>query len=835
MITQGVITRINTPTEWVSSLTYVRKKSGKIRLCLDPKDLNKAICRPHHVSKTLDEIHLLCGASVFSKLDARSGYWSVPLDHDSSILTTFNTHLGRFRFKRLPFGLNLAQDVFQKHMDTMLTNLTGIINIADDIIVYGKNTQLHDENMIALFNGAREYGLVFNIDKCEISVNEIAFFGLIYSSSGIKHDPQRCTAIANIHTPTNVSAVRISGIATYMSPFTANMTGLLAPLRELIHKNTIFEWTNSHQECFKKIKEELCKDSTLVYFDTRLPSTVQVDASGIGLGAVLLQNNRPVCYASRTLTETERRYANIERELLAIVFGCERFHHYLFGAKFTVESDHKPLEMIILKHIATAPARLQRMLLRLQKYQLTIKYKPGKEIALADTLSRDSSFTKNTTIPLTINLINLTLQTEILLLLSKQDDNIQHRLSNYILLGWPSDRSHLPKELHAYWSLRDSLTVDRGLIIEGLSALVPTSAISKTIAKLHMAHIGVEKILLLARDAVYWPTMWKDLTEYVQSCVQCQKHGRQGWLPPPTDREIPSKPWEILATDLFQLKGKVYLLIVDMFSKYPKVHPLPGSTSCETIIQKFKDTFSLFNAPTTLYTDNGPQFSAPLFSTFATEWEFNHKTSSPHYPQSNGFIERQVQTIKNIMTKSSGTDFRKALLSWRNTPIDSTSLSPMQLLLHQSTTQNRKQHINLQLRQSIQHKQQSHHRRTLQPTILHSQQNIIVRDPITYKWLPATIMKRREEPHAYDVTSPYGGIVRRSQHHIKASPPLNIPNPAQIATPVYPIMQPYQPIHQRLCPVHSVHNEVIVSGTHPIDTLHHKRNICLKYTCQKHH
>ena len=136
------------------------------------------------------------------------------------------------------------------------------------------------------------------------------------------------------------------------------MTGLLAPMREIIHKNTIFEWTNSHQECFKKIKEELCKDSTLVYFDTRLPSTVQVDASGIGLGAVLLQNNRPVCYASRTLTETERRYANIERELLAIVFGCERFHHYLFGAKFTVESDHKPLEMIILKHIATAPARL---------------------------------------------------------------------------------------------------------------------------------------------------------------------------------------------------------------------------------------------------------------------------------------------------------------------------------------------------------------------------------------------------------------------------------------------------------------------------------------------
>ena len=265
------------------------------------------------------------------------------LDDGASLLTTFNTHQGRYRFKPLPFGLNLSQDVFQEHMDHMLRQLTGIINIADDIIVFGHDLPTHDANLNALMKRATEYGLVFNADKCSIGVKNVSFFGLIYSEEGTRPDPKRTDAISRIPPPTDVTSVRsFLGIANYMSPFVPNITELLAPLRELTHKNITFQWSQSHQAAFEGIKEKLCYDSSLAYFNAHEPPTIQVDASGVGLGAVLVQNNRPVAFASRSLTDVERRYSNIERELLAVTFGCERFHHYVYGKEFTIDLSKKP-------------------------------------------------------------------------------------------------------------------------------------------------------------------------------------------------------------------------------------------------------------------------------------------------------------------------------------------------------------------------------------------------------------------------------------------------------------------------------------------------------------
>ena len=250
----------------------------------------------------------------------------------------------------------------------MLQDLPGIINIADDIIVYGRNTKEHDERLLSLMIRSEKYGLVFNAEKCTIGTNEITFFGLIYNQHGISSDPERCEAIMNLQAPTNVTTLRsFLGIANYMSQFTPNLATLLEPLRYLTHKDTSFSWTPSHGESFKTIKDAISKQVTLSYFITNAPTIIQVDASGTGLGAVLMQNYKPIYYASRPLLDTETRYANIERELLAVVYGCKRFHHFVFGKEFTIESDHKPLEMIILKHIATAPPRLQRMLLKLQR------------------------------------------------------------------------------------------------------------------------------------------------------------------------------------------------------------------------------------------------------------------------------------------------------------------------------------------------------------------------------------------------------------------------------------------------------------------------------------
>ena len=326
-------------------------------------------------------------------------------------------------------------------------------------------------------------------------------------------------------------------------------------------------WTPSHQLNFDKVKEEICKPSTLAYYDTRLKSTIQVDASGHGLGAVLLQDNRPIHFASRSLSDAEKRYANIERELLAVVFGCERFYHYIYGTSFTVESDHKPLSMIILKHISSAPLRLQRMLLKLQNVNVSITYRPGRDMIFADAFSRllpiNAPDTNTGSIRRYIHYTNVTPKTEHIIRIACETDNIDKDLRQLIAEGWPKDRRHLKTELRAYWPFRDELTIHNDLVHKGLATLIPEIAIPIILRKLHAAHVGECKMTLLARDKVFWPTIRQDLISYSNDCESCQIHERSNWKLPPNNREIPVSPWQYLAADLFQCNSTMYLLIVD--------------------------------------------------------------------------------------------------------------------------------------------------------------------------------------------------------------------------------------------------------------------------------
>ena len=216
----------------------------------------------------------------------------------------------------------------------------------------------------------------------------VNFFGCLYDANGIHPDPGKVDAVHALPAPTNVTELQeFLGLVTYLSPFIPGLSTLTAPLRELLKKDTDFSWNCTYDIAFEWVKEAVISDTTLRYFDPSLPVTIQVDASQVGLGAALLQNGKPVAFASKALTETERRYANIEREMLAAVFGAERFHTYIYGRSFTIESDHKPLESISRKNLADTPARLQRMMLRLQGYDFTICYRPGKEMVIPDTLS----------------------------------------------------------------------------------------------------------------------------------------------------------------------------------------------------------------------------------------------------------------------------------------------------------------------------------------------------------------------------------------------------------------------------------------------------------------
>ena len=634
-----------------------------MRVCLDPRSLNANLKRTYHRSPTVEEItYKMTSATVFSKLDAKDGYWSIELDKSSSLLTAFSSPASnqRYKFNRLPFGINVSQDLFQEAMDAITRDLDGVISIADDICVFGVDEKHHDENLYNLMLRAKTHGLVFNKNKCFIKVPEITFFGSIYSKQGVRPDPTRVEEISSLQSPTDIQQLQsFLGMVQYVAHHIANLSELTAPLRDLIKKNTEFTWTATHEAAFDKIKSAVAEAATLCYFNPEFKTKLQVDASKQGLGAVLIQTDpsqpekeRIVAFASKSLSEVEKRYANIERELLAVVFGVERFHTYIYGASITVESDHKPLQNIAKKDLAQAPPRLQRMLLRLQPYDAQIQYRPGAEMLIADFLSRYRPRNgKHIVMDHTIHAVRWSEDKLRALKAATANDTLLAELKLTVQNGWPSKCSELPKKLHPYWTLRDYIGVEDGILTKGQQVIVPESLHSDLLHQLHdHCHQGVEKTQLLARKCVYWPKINDDIARLVSTCDTCNTFKSKQQAEPMHLRELPSGPWEMLASDLFECNGSKYLLICDYYSKFHFVRRVKGETSA-CIVQVLKEIFSEHGIPTELYTDNGPCYHSQQFTQFAKDYNFKHITSSPHYAQSNGFAERMVGTIKSVLKK----------------------------------------------------------------------------------------------------------------------------------------------------------------------------------------
>ena len=791
MAAQGIIAKVKEgePTAWVNSLVYRRKANGSLRICLDPKDLNKAIRREHHVTTTLEEIlPKLSGAQVFSIVDVKCGYWNVELDEESTYLTTFNSPFGRYRFLRMPFGLKMSQDVFQAKIDQTFEGCKGVVGIADDIVVSGKTTEDHDRHMHGMMKRCKTTGLKLNPDKCKIKEEKIKFYGVICSADGVQPDPGKVSALKHMAAPSNLQELQtFLGLATYMGPFIPNLSNLTAPLREIGKKGNTFDWIPTHDTIFEKIKQSITEEVTLSYFNADKPVTLQVDASTKGLGAALLQENKPIAFASKALTDTESRYANIERELLAVVYGCERFHTYLYGRHFTTESDHKPLESIHLKHLTAAPPRLQRMLLRLQPYDLTIKYKPGKEMLLADALSRLSPEDRLPMRNLDVQIHEICPQVADSMMQKIKEETPKDpellALKEIVYSGWPSTNKELPILVKPYWSYRDELTVEDGILMKGMRIIIPQTLQSQILAKLHEAHQGAEKTKLRARTTVFWRNLNKDIDETTKACTICQELQKTQTREPLIPTEIPPRPWHTVATDLFYLEGAEYLLIADYYSKYPFVRKIPrNDSSSRTVAEMTKQIFSEQGIPSIVRSDNGPHFVGQAYREFAQEYGFHHITSSPHYPRSNGFIESQVNAVKTALMKAkkSNRDPNIALLCLRATPVDNHLPTPAEILFNRTLQDNLPKKFRRNLASEgiinrLQQKQdtQKHYHDQCSKSLpsLTQGQKVVIQNPKTAKWEPATIVRKIEgAPRSYNVSTPTGGELRRNRSHIRSIP-----------------------------------------------------------------
>ena len=393
---QRVIKRVTEPTDWCAGIVVVPKADGRVRTCVDLTKLNESVMRERHQLPAVDQtLAKLAGGKVFSKLDANSGFWQIPLSPESAPLTTFITPFGRFCFQRLPFGIASAPEHFQRRMEEILMDIPGVVCQMDDILVTAKSQEEHDCYLEMVLDRLQKAGLTLNTAKCEFSKTSVKFLGHIIDETGVRPDPEKISAIQKIKTPTSVSDLRrFLGLVNQMSKFIPNLAEITNPLRELLVKNRQWTWDKTQQSAFEQIKTLLTHSPVLALFDPNLETLVAADASSFGLGAVLQQKQpdgemKPVAFISRSMTTTERRYAQIEKEALAFTWACERLSDYLVGLKFHIETDHKPLmPLFTTKNLEELPVRVQRFRLRMMRYNYTISHVPGTDLIIADTLSR---------------------------------------------------------------------------------------------------------------------------------------------------------------------------------------------------------------------------------------------------------------------------------------------------------------------------------------------------------------------------------------------------------------------------------------------------------------
>lgn len=694
MVKSHVIRKVDGPTKWCAGMVPVVKPSGEVRICVDLTQLNKSVLRERFVLPTVDDaLGQLAGATYFSKLDANSGFHQVKLAKESQELTTFITPFGRYCFQRMPFGITSAPEYFQKRMAEILDGLQGVVNLMDDVLVYGATKHEHDERLHEVLKRLVAAGVTLNRAKCSFCVTTVAFLGYVVDASGIRPDPKKVRAINEMPTPSSVDDVRrFLGMINYLARFMSNLADVSAPLRSLLVKDREWHWGPPQKKSFECLKQLVTSAQCIAKFDPKLRTIVSADASSFGLGCVLMQvqsdgERRPVAYHSRSLTPTEQRYAQIEKEALALTWAAERLEGFLIGLEFQFETDHKPLVSLLGQSpIDVLPPRIQRFRLRLMRFRFSVSYVPGKQIGTADALSRApcaetgveegeldcsevSSHAEGC-----VSELKFSAHWNKIRLAQEQDDTCR-QLQLYCRKGWPR-RDKVSSWLSPYWSERANLTICDGVLLHGSRLVVPQNVRSEVLCSLHEGHQGIVKCRARARESVWWPGLSTELGALVNSCRECARLRVQK-VEPMMPSESPSLPWLKVGADLFHLQGKTYVAVVDYFSRYPEL-ALLSSTSSAAVIVQIKSIFARHGIPELVVTDNGPQFASAEFALFAASYGFRHVTSSPRYPQSNGEAERTVQTVKRMLEKSA--DPYLALLAYRDSP-GPLGTSPAQLLM----------------------------------------------------------------------------------------------------------------------------------------------------------
>ena len=524
----------------------------------------------------------------------------------------------------------------------------------------------------------------------------VEYLGHIISAKGLQPTDEKIRAITQAPAPQDVTQLRaFLGLLNYYGKFLKNLSTILAPLHKLLQQKTHWAWGKEQQLAFDKAKDLVTSSSVLMHFDPDKEVILSCDVSPCGVGAVLSyqteDGERPVAFASRSLSPAEKKYAHLDKEGLAIIFGVKKFHGYLFGRKFKIRSDHKPLQHLFDSTRAVpqlASARLQRWALILGAYDYTISYRPGDKHANADSLSRLPLPQTPPKIaqPADIVLLMETLQAspitaEHIRQWTNKDPLLSH-VRTLVLQGWKNEDEERMKPFNRRSS---ELSVQNGCLLWGSRVVVPKKGEQLVLQLLHEGHPGISRMKAIARNIVWWPGIDHDIEKVVKECTQCQQHQKTPALAPLHPWEWPDQPWTRLHIDhAGPFLGKYFLIVMDAHSKWIEVEIVPSTATSHTI-QKLRNMFATHGLPETVVSDNGSCFTSGEFSTFMAYYGVRHIKSAPYHPATNGLAERAVQTFKNALKKASKEDLEitltKFLFTYRNTPHSTTGISPAELLL----------------------------------------------------------------------------------------------------------------------------------------------------------
>ena len=606
----GVCEKTDEPSIWINNMVTPHKNDGsdKIRICIDPKSLNAATIPRKHPLQTFDSISSrLSQSRFFSTADAKCGFWQIPLDDESSKLCTFQTPFGRYKMLRLPFGIVDASEVFQCTMEKLFGDIAEIC--IDDIFIHAPTKLEHDKKLRDFLERCRKVNLTLNPDKFKVNVESVKYLGHIISKDGIRADPSKIEAITNMPAPQcKEDVMRFLGMVQYLAKFLPLLSDVSVPLRDVIKKDVQFVMEQPQIDSFNKIKHLITSAPVLRFYDPDSPVTLQVDSSSVGVGACMLQDDRPVSYASAALTKTQQRWSQIEKECFAILFACRKFHCYLYGQNVTVVTDHKPLIPIFKKSLNSVTPRLTRILLPLQCYNIALVWKPGKDLKLADTLSR-AYLTSETANSDDIDNTNVEVYQFIKELpISKQwyetfkAETLKDECLKQVVLAVENNSWHklnkCSKELNAFYNIRHELFVEDDILFLNKRIVVPLSLRPDMLKLLHQGHFGIEKTRGRARNIVFWPGLSRDIENFIKKCSQCCEFQYSNCKEPLKKHDLILRPWAKIAMDLFQYKGIKYLIITDYYSRYFEYFNLGRSDSTAgKIISCLKDVFSRLGIP----------------------------------------------------------------------------------------------------------------------------------------------------------------------------------------------------------------------------------------------